>query len=79
MVRDFDELMAAGIDDCGLPFDRCPGPPPAKPLSAGRPCARDHTDEWAYGMRSGGLGERGSAMPQPARIPTFETARARNR
>lgn len=40
-MKELEEMLALGIDDCGLPLDECPGPPKPKPWGAGRPCTRD--------------------------------------
>jgi hypothetical protein len=40
-MKELEEMLALGIDDCGLPLEECPGPPKPKPWGAGRPCTRD--------------------------------------
>ena len=64
ILRDFDEMLAAGVDDCGLPFELCPGPPRPRPWGEGRPCTRD---------RSGTLMAAGSSI-RMARPPSIERA-----
>lgn len=40
-ILEFEEMLALGIDDCGLLLEECPGPPRVKPWGHGRPCTRD--------------------------------------
>lgn len=71
----WEELEAAGLDDCGLPLAECPGSPPPGPLSswkAGRPV------EFAFGSRGAGAWTeahyiaKGMAAPASARVTDDE-------
>jgi hypothetical protein len=65
MMREFEEMLALGLDDCGLPLSECPGPHKPKPWGLGRPCSRDRSGtQFASGS---------SAVTRATRVPAQET------
>ncbi len=48
----YDELEAAGLDDCGLPLDECPGLPPPGPWRGWTSRRRGNEHQAAGGRRT---------------------------